>query len=394
MRALVRRGTSGLRPADIATLAVVVIGFVSMVAAAAPAQPYTPGELGLLAGLCGLYLWLGVHGWAWCERMRAPLLTGGYFGTQFVLALVIGVLGRGSGGFWILMFPLAGQSTTLTWPWTLGVCAAILAAFAGQVGLVSGDWSWAAQNTITFLAGVVFVVVVTKLAVREALARTEVERLAAELRAYAAQAEELATARERNRLAREIHDSLGHYLTIITIQLEAARTVLDTDRPRALDALAKAHSLARDGLAEVRRSVAALRASPVENQPLPEAVARLVEEARTAGIPTELVVAGEPRRLAPQAELALYRAAQEGLTNVRKHAGHAAHAALSLAYGPDGNVRLTVSDDGSGVDEGRANGQAGFGLLGVRERVGLLGGQVSVRSAPGQGFTLEVLVPA
>ena len=131
------------------------------------------------------------------------------------------------------MFPLAGQSTTLRWPWTLGVCVAILAAFAGQVGLVTGDWSVAAQSTITFLAGVVFVVVVTKLAVREALARTEVERLAAELRAYAAQAEELATARERNRLAREIHDTLGHYLTIINIQLEAARR--GHDKPGVVD---------------------------------------------------------------------------------------------------------------------------------------------------------------
>jgi signal transduction histidine kinase len=383
-----------VRPADIATLAVVVTGFVSMVASAATMQPYTPGELGLLAGLCGLYLWLGVYGWALCERMCSSPLTLGYFGAQFALALLIGVVGRGSGGFWILMFPLAGQSTTLTWPWTLGVCAAILAAFAGQVGLVTGDWALAAQSTVTFLAGLVFVVVVTKLAVRESVARAEVERLAVELRAYAAQAEELATARERNRLAREIHDTLGHYLTIINIQLEAARTVLDTDRPRVLEALGTAQSLARDGLSEVRRSVAALRASPVENRPLSEAIARLVDEARAAGIPTELALTGEPRQLAPQAELALYRAAQEGLTNVRKHAGGGAHAVLSLAYGPDGNVRLTVSDNGSGVDTVGANGQVGFGLLGVRERVALLGGQMAVRSAPGEGFTLEVLVPA
>ena len=106
MKALLRRGLSVAR-ADSVTPAVVVTAFVSMVAAAALSpQPYTPGELGLLAALCGLYLYLDVDGWALCERTRSALLTAVYFGAQLALTLAIGLVGRGSGGYWILLFPL------------------------------------------------------------------------------------------------------------------------------------------------------------------------------------------------------------------------------------------------------------------------------------------------
>jgi signal transduction histidine kinase len=201
------------------------------------------------------------------------------------------------------------------------------------------------------------------------------------------QIEDLATVKERNRLAREIHDGLGHYLTVVNVQIEAARAVLESDRPRALDALHKAQSLAQEGLAEVRRSVAALRASPVKNRPLPETVKMLVDEGRAAGLAVKLVIEGEPRLLSAPAELTLYRAAQEGLTNVRKHSS-ATSAEVLLDYQNEG-VRLVVHDDGGGTDDP----SGGFGLLGVRERVYLLGGSVDVRTALGQGFTLEVEVP-
>ena len=251
------------------------------------------------------------------------------------------------------------------------------------------------QAALIGLAALAFAVAFSQIAVNAQRARADKERLAAELgeanrklREYAAQVEELATTKERNRLARDIHDSLGHYLTVINVQLEAARAVLDSDRPRALDALAKAQALTKDGLAEVRRSVAALRAAPTESRPLPEAVAALADETQAAGIATELAVLGTPRQLAPQAELTLYRAAQEGLTNLRKHA-HASRADLTLDYRADATVRLVVRDNGVGA--GAADG--GFGLLGVRERAQLLGGAARVRTAAGQGFTLDVEVP-
>jgi signal transduction histidine kinase len=234
----------------------------------------------------------------------------------------------------------------------------------------------------------VFVVIFTQIAVNERKARAEVERLAAELRQYAAQVEELAITKERNRLAREIHDSLGHYLTIINVQIEAARAIMDNDRQRALDGLSKAQMLAQKALAEVRRSVTALRASPIEDLPLSEAVAKLVDEYSAAGIAAELVVTGAPRPLTPQAGLTLYRAAQEGLTNVRKHS-QATHATLRLDYSHARMVRLEVRDNGVG----RSGEGEGFGLLGVRERARLLNGEVRIHTAAGQGFTLEVELP-
>jgi signal transduction histidine kinase len=123
-------------------------------------------------------------------------------------------------------------------------------------------------------------------------------------------------------------------------------------------------------------------------QPLPEAVSALVEESRTSGIAAELAVLGVPRPLTPQAEITLYRAAQEGLTNVRKHA-NASRADLSLDYREQGTVRLTVRDDGVGADE--IGG--GYGLLGLRERAQLLGGEVRAPASAGPGFTLEVRLP-
>jgi signal transduction histidine kinase len=260
--------------------------------------------------------------------------------------------------------------------------------------LLRGNVTAALTVGPSLLAAVVFVAVFTRIATNEELARREVERLLAELgeanrklRAYAVQAEELATTKERNRLAREIHDGLGHYLTAVHVQIRAARAVMGQDVERAEDALSKAERLSREALEDVRRSVAALRVSPVEGQPLPDALAPLIEGARTSGLDVGFEVTGSPRSLSPPAELTLYRAAQEGLTNVRKHAG-ASHVEVALAYRDD-EVVLTVQDDGQGA----AAPEGGFGLLGLRERVQLLGGEMDVTTSPGRGFNLKVQVP-
>jgi signal transduction histidine kinase len=132
-----------------------------------------------------------------------------------------------------------------------------------------------------------------------------------------------------------------------------------------------------------------LRASPAESRPLPQALAQLVEQWNVTGTQATLEIVGQPRPLTPQADLTLYRAAQEALTNVGKHA-QATRVALTLDYRDAARVRLQVADDGVG---GRDLDQ-GFGLLGIRERAQLLGGAVRVRTETGQGFTLEVELPA
>ncbi len=373
----------------------VAAGYVSILLAG-PGR-FSPGTMALLLAMGAAYIGVGVFVFTWISQQATPLTLALYFGFQAVWSALIIYFGQAVGFISIIIMPLASHAVmALPRRWMIAACALVLACFALAIGLLSGSLASSITAAVSMGAGTVFVIVFTQVALNEQRARAEVERLAAELtdanqklREYAAQAEELATTRERNRLAREIHDSLGHYLTVINMQLEAARTVLDSNPSRAADALSKAQSLAKEGLADVRRSVAALRASPMESSPLTEAVAALAEECRTAGIRTDFSVKGAPRSLSPQAELTLYRATQEGLTNVRKHA-HASHAEVMLDYADAERVRLVVKDNGVGGN--KADG--GFGLVGVRERVQLLGGRVRVESGTGQGFLLEVELPA
>jgi signal transduction histidine kinase len=231
-----------------------------------------------------------------------------------------------------------------------------------------------------FLPASAFVITFSRLVLRERHARQQ-------LRRYAAQVEQLAVAGERNRIAREIHDTVGHYLTVVHVQIEAARAVLSANAAGAQECLARAEDLVRDGLAELRRSVTMLRGQAVAERPFGLALSSLVEECRSGGLSTTLTIKGTPRLIAPAIEFTLFRAAQEALTNVRRHAS-AKQAQLTLRY-EAAEVCLRVQDDGVGS----AAPQGGFGLTGVRERAELVGGLVDVRSGVGQGFILEVRIP-
>jgi signal transduction histidine kinase len=205
---------------------------------------------------------------------------------------------------------------------------------------------------------------------------------------YAAEVELLSTIQERNRLAREIHDNLGHYLTAVNMQLEVAQMHLPPDQDSVQTALDKAQTLTKEALSEIRRSISALRATPLENRTLPKAIELLVDEHQAAGNTVNFQVNGSVRSCSAVVEMALYRIAQEGLTNIRKHA-HAASADLTLGYA-EGFVSLQIHDNGLGTD----HSEGGFGLLGIRERVQLLGGTVTIETAEGQGYKMRVSIPA
>lgn len=349
-------------------------------------------KAGALIGLAVVYLANGIYGYAWARNSESLKLALVYFAVQIVVAAILLVLAR-SAAIILAMLPLAGQSVVLL-PrrWTYAVCAVMWLGVVVPLTISAGPGAGAVLG-IFFLAGIVFVVVITQLAVNEQRARSEVERLVAELKdandklhQYAAKVEELATVNERNRLAREIHDSLGHYLTVVIVQIEAATAVMETDRERSLDGLRKAQALAQKGLAEVRRSVTALRASN-EYRSLVESLNTLFEECRVSGVAVSFELIGTPRKLSPSIELALYRAAQEALTNVRKHS-QAETATVTLDFSGD-TVWLIVHDDGIGADEPKK----GFGLVGLHERVQLLGGEIEIETAANQGFTLKIGLP-
>ena len=222
-------------------------------------------------------------------------------------------------------------------------------------------------------------------------------RLAAEHTQAAAR---LATIEERNRLAREIHDTLAQGLAAITLQLETADALREQRPERAREAIRRALALARANLEEARRSVIDLRAAPLQNRTLTEALRELAQETEREGIAVTYHHAPEDfPLLSPRVEAALYRIAQEALTNVRKHAG-ADHVKLSLVLEED-ELCLYVYDNGRGfhVDEtlgtqARSGAQVEhFGLTGMNERVKLLGGTLCIDSTPGSGTCLVCCVP-
>jgi signal transduction histidine kinase len=202
------------------------------------------------------------------------------------------------------------------------------------------------------------------------------------------QARELAAMGERARLAREIHDVLAHSLSALSVQLETAAALLERDRAgEAAVVVDRAGRLARDGLTETRRAVSALRGDPL---PVPELIGALLDGYRAdLDAPASLTVSGVQRPLDPEAGLALYRSAQEALTNVRRHAP-GSKVEVTLAY-DDGSVRLTVRNQGpSYADRRPAPGlSSGYGLTGLRERAELVGG--SVHAGPdGDGWLVDV----
>ena len=217
----------------------------------------------------------------------------------------------------------------------------------------------------------------------------KLESAHAELQRSAARVRELAISEERARMAREIHDTVGHYLTVVNVQLEAAGKLMDRNPEKAREEVDRAKMLASEALSEVRRSVRALKPLSVEERVGTGALAALVRGFEGTGTAVSFAVEGEKYALPPDAELVLYRALQEGLTNALRHSG-ARRVSATLAFEPS-LVRLTVADDGKGAAEGAM--ERGFGLSGLEERTAALGGTLSAGNAAGGGFVLEVELP-
>ncbi|MDX1687765.1 MAG: GAF domain-containing sensor histidine kinase [Candidatus Promineifilaceae bacterium] len=199
---------------------------------------------------------------------------------------------------------------------------------------------------------------------------------------------------ERNRLAREIHDTLAQGLAAVALHLESAEALLDagTEAEKIMRAVHQALSLTRSNLEEARRSVLDLRAAPLEGRTLSAALQALARETAGKGdLQVEFSTTGGSRPLPVRVETGLYRIAQEALRNVIQHA-QAEHARLHLLTTPD-ELRLTVEDDGRGFDPDQVAGDR-FGLLGLNERVNLLGGTLRLETGPGEGTRLEVILPA
>ncbi|KQW10790.1 sensor histidine kinase [Streptomyces sp. Root369] len=338
--------------------------------------------IGLAVGIAAWYAyWIALPGGA--DRPPLPYLAGALAG-------------------WVVM--------AVVDPALLPVAVAVLTPYwlrrawwsAGGVLVLGGAWSWqrfttdgsVGVRTLTgcVLATAVAVTIVCYVATLDHESQKR-QRLLDEL--TATQAERAATERqagtlaERQRLAREVHDTLTQGFASISMLLDAARDDLPPDSPAARR-VEQAMRTARDNLAESRRLVLALRPAPLERTHLADAVreltARLTEE---TGIEAYTVVTGRPVALPPSSEGELLRVVQEALTNARRHA-HAVSVSVTLSYLGD-LLAIDIQDDGGGFAP--AARHSGIGLITMRERIGALDGTFAVETAADEGTTVAVTVP-
>jgi signal transduction histidine kinase len=222
----------------------------------------------------------------------------------------------------------------------------------------------------------------------------EAEERAARLEREREEQARAAVAEERGRIARELHDVVGHAVSVMTVQASAVRRLLRPEQEREREALLVVEQSGREALAEMRRLVGVLRrpeeAPALAPQPSLQHLDRLVDQAREAGLPVELRIEGEATQLPASLDLTAYRLVQEGLTNAIKHA-NATRAEVVVRYG-DGEVELLVSDDGTGTSDGDVD-SGGHGLVGMRERVAVYGGELEAGPRPNGGYALRARLP-
>lgn len=231
----------------------------------------------------------------------------------------------------------------------------------------------------------------------------QLEERAERLEKEREQQSRMAVTAERARIARELHDVVAHNVSVMVVQADGAAYVLDSSPEQAKQALETISGTGRQALTEMRRLLGVLRTEEGSGeggeyvpQPDVEQIGELVEQVRGAGLPVEFKVEGAPRPLPSGVELTAYRIVQEALTNTRKHGGPDVEASVQLTYFDDG-LGLLVEDDGRGAqhelyESGGADGM-GHGLIGMRERVGMVGGTLDAGPRPGGGFRISVLLP-
>jgi signal transduction histidine kinase len=232
---------------------------------------------------------------------------------------------------------------------------------------------------------------VARLMAAQRAQRAELARANAQLMQYATTVERLTVSHERNRMARELHDTLAHTLSAVAVQLEAADSLWDTNPAGAQQSLHQAQQLTHSGLQETRRALHALRAQPLEDLGLALAVRQLaVQGVGRAGLTLADEIDPGVKTLRPDVEQSIYRVAEEAITNVVRHA-NARHLAVRLRREAQ-SIILDISDDGRGFDPSAPPENGHYGLPGMAERAALCGGILTINSQPGQGTRIRLVV--
>ncbi|WP_328445126.1 MULTISPECIES: sensor histidine kinase [unclassified Amycolatopsis] len=326
------------------------------------------------------------------HRTAHPWLTAGYYAGVLAAALVLVARNDVFTGFASFGYPLAFVLFPARWGFFAVAATAVLPMLVTGSDRQSPVWVLVASVAGPLLYAAWFVGAESE---KRRKTNTRLEAALAENAGLHAQlltrAREAGVLDERQRMAREIHDTLAQGLTGIVTQLQAADREDGPDRDRRL---AQVRTLARDSLSEARRAVQALRPEPLAgSRLLPEALSDLADRvAETSGVVVRAETTGDVRPLLPEVEVTLYRVAQEALANAEKHA-KASRIGLTLSYS-DEVVLLDVVDDGVGFSPGDRGEGTGFGLETMRHRVQRVAGTLSVESAPGSGTAVNAQVPA
>lgn len=271
-----------------------------------------------------------------------------------------------------------------------GSCSALMGAVWIYAGVANHTDTWASWASVAAQA-VVYPAMLWRFGV---LARRSTE-LARQLRREQAERARREVAEERGRIARELHDVVAHHMSVISVQVGLARFVFDTDRRVTRAALDTIEATGKEALDELRRMLMLLRAAgdgaPAGPMPGLARLGEMIERVRAGGVPVTLTVEGTVRPLAPGVDLCAYRVVQEALTNVLKHAPGAS-ARVRLRYEPH-QVAVSVTDDGEGVIPDRVRTGGGHGLLGMRERAKLYGGEIDIGPQDQGGFAVRLILP-
>lgn len=320
-----------------------------------------------------------------------------YLGVQGLLVAVLLFLQPGWTMFPVLYFPLSVQAVLMLSP-RLGAYWIVAYTLAVGVSFVlTQNWSEVLMGLLIYGGANTFFGAYANALLRADTAHRESQALLEELQVahhqlqeYARRVEEMAVVEERNRLAREMHDTLGHRLTVASVQLEGAQRLCPTDPQKAEAMVGTVRQQVREALHELRGTVATLRAPVETDLQLHSSLNRLAAHfAQATGLTVHQALPDEMPALPATHRLALYRAAQEALTNVQKHAG-ASQVWLVLTTGDDA-ITLLVGDDGHGLT--MSAGQPGFGLQGLRERAAQLDGELHLEPRRGGGTQLSLRLP-
>ncbi|WP_435297211.1 sensor histidine kinase [Streptomyces sp. YPW6] len=373
-----------------------------------------------LLGLSGMSLVSGMYDARREEIVAVPVALG--FSTvvalrrrapekMLLLAILVGFVQLvldvrpGIGNFAMLVITYTVATIGERWASRLALICSLSAAALSQLRWeAEPGGSWAQVVFVTVIMTVPFVlawVLGDSLRTRRAYFDQLEERAARLEREREAQSK-VAVAAERARIARELHDVVAHNVSVMVVQADGAAYVMDAAPDQARQALETISSTGRQALAEMRRLLGVLRTGDAPEsgeyvpQPDVEQIEDLVAQVRQTGLEVDFKVEGTPRPLPSGVELTAYRVVQEALTNTRKHGGPDAGASVRLVYFDDG-LGLLIEDDGRGAahelyEDGGADG-AGHGMIGMRERVGMVGGTLDAGPRPGGGFRISALLP-